>query len=124
MGTTSAKEFMAEIRIPTLAINAQDDPLLPGSKLPYAKAMASSYLAMAVTERGGHVGFYDADSSRRWCFRVSDQWIQALQDADTPARPRPVMVADHGFLYPEGFPGMAFMEVSSFGLKMLTKQVL
>ena len=47
------------IKVPTLAINAEDDPFQPGDSLPKEGAVQSSHLAIAATKYGGHVGFVD-----------------------------------------------------------------
>ena len=47
------------IKVPTLAINAEDDPFQPGDSLPKDGAARSSHLAIVTTQYGGHVGFVD-----------------------------------------------------------------
>ena len=47
------------MKVPTLAINAEDDPFQPGDSLPKEGAVRSSHLAMVATTYGGHVGFVD-----------------------------------------------------------------
>ena len=47
------------IKVPTLAINAEDDPFQPGDSLPKDGAARSTHLAIVTTQYGGHVGFVD-----------------------------------------------------------------
>ena len=47
------------IKVPSLAINAEDDPFQPGDSLPKEGAARSSDLAIVTTQYGGHVGFVD-----------------------------------------------------------------
>ncbi|MGQ5525227.1 YheT family hydrolase [Chitinimonas sp. PSY-7] len=54
----SAKPQLKQIRIPTLVINARNDPFLPASALPNA-ADVSSTVTLLQPERGGHVGFVE-----------------------------------------------------------------
>jgi len=53
---SSAKPLMSAIRVPTLVINARDDPFLPGEHLPSA-AEVSPTVVLEFPPAGGHVGF-------------------------------------------------------------------
>jgi predicted alpha/beta-fold hydrolase len=50
----SAKHVLADIRVPTLVLNAKNDPFLPGIHLP---TRASALVTLEYPEHGGHVGF-------------------------------------------------------------------
>lgn len=50
----SAKHVLADITVPTLVLNAQNDPFLPAQHLPRT---ASRYVTLDYPEHGGHVGF-------------------------------------------------------------------
>jgi uncharacterized protein len=50
----SAKHVLQDITVPTLVLNAQNDPFLPGIHLP---RKASSSVLLDYPEHGGHVGF-------------------------------------------------------------------
>lgn len=52
----SAKTALAAIRIPTLIINARNDPFLPGHHLPEASEV-SPQVTFETPAHGGHVGF-------------------------------------------------------------------
>lgn len=52
----SSKPWLARIRVPTLVVNARDDPFLPEATLP-AQDEVSSEVTLEFTPRGGHVGF-------------------------------------------------------------------
>ncbi|RYY17948.1 MAG: alpha/beta fold hydrolase [Cytophagaceae bacterium] len=49
--------YLGGIRIPTLLVNALNDPLLPPSCFPRREAAASPYLYLETPAAGGHVGF-------------------------------------------------------------------
>lgn len=53
---SSSKQFLKNIEIPTLLLQAVDDPFLPASALPNEDDLSSS-TTMELSERGGHVGF-------------------------------------------------------------------
>jgi len=50
----SAKHVLHDITVPTLVLNARNDPFLPGQYLPTS---ASAAVTLQYTESGGHVGF-------------------------------------------------------------------
>jgi predicted alpha/beta-fold hydrolase len=50
----SAKHILEQIRVPTLVLNAQNDPFLPARYLP---SKASSQVRLEYPQCGGHVGF-------------------------------------------------------------------
>ncbi|HTD02291.1 MAG TPA: alpha/beta hydrolase, partial [Undibacterium sp.] len=50
----SAKHILTDITLPTLVLNAQNDPFLPGEHLP---RKASAAVILEYPESGGHVGF-------------------------------------------------------------------
>jgi uncharacterized protein len=52
----SAKPGLANVQVPTLVINAQNDPFLPASALP-KKADVSKHVTLNFPLYGGHVGF-------------------------------------------------------------------
>ncbi|MBV8635287.1 MAG: alpha/beta hydrolase, partial [Burkholderiaceae bacterium] len=50
----SGKHVLPDITVPTLVLNARNDPFLPGQHLP---AAASQAVTLEYPEHGGHVGF-------------------------------------------------------------------
>ena len=50
----SAKHVLGDITVPTLVLNARNDPFLPGVHLPQR---ASPHVTLEYPEHGGHVGF-------------------------------------------------------------------
>ena len=63
---SSSAAFLARIRRPTLLINAEDDPFLPGAALPRALVATNPLLTTAFTPHGGHVGFLADRPPRAW----------------------------------------------------------
>lgn len=53
----SIKNFLTDVKIPTLVICAQNDPIIPFEVVPKDVFSAHSFLYLEVPERGGHVGF-------------------------------------------------------------------
>ncbi|QNM98073.1 YheT family hydrolase [Chitinimonas koreensis] len=55
---SSSKPWLARITLPTLVINARNDPFLPAAALP-APDEVSPQVTLVQTARGGHVGFVE-----------------------------------------------------------------
>lgn len=54
---SASARYLGGIRVPTLLVNALNDPLLPPSCFPRAAAAASQFLYLETPPTGGHVGF-------------------------------------------------------------------
>ena len=65
---SSSKPWLKKIQVPTLLINAKNDPFLPAAALP-TKAEISSSVVLEYPETGGHVGFV----SGKWPGRLA--WL-------------------------------------------------
>lgn len=56
---SSSARFLANVRVPTLLLQARDDPFLPEAALPLEEMRQNPWLRAVVTDRGGHVGFVE-----------------------------------------------------------------
>lgn len=61
---SSSKPFLSGIRIPTLIVNAADDPFLPEACYPVAETSDLPHVYLEVPEWGGHVGFVAFNPAR------------------------------------------------------------
>lgn len=71
----SSKQFLENIRIPTLLINALDDPFLGKGSFPYKEAGNNPDLYLETPETGGHVGFVTFTGKHYWSERRAFQFI-------------------------------------------------
>lgn len=55
--SASSGRYLAAIQVPTLLVNAENDPFLPPSCFPRAVAAASAFVYLETPPEGGHVGF-------------------------------------------------------------------
>ncbi len=53
---SSSKPWLAHIKVPTLVINARNDPFMPASVLPVQKDVSAA-VTLEFPEQGGHAGF-------------------------------------------------------------------
>jgi len=56
---SSSVFYLENVSIPTLLINAKNDPFLPKECFPIDIAEKSKYLYLEIPDSGGHVGFYE-----------------------------------------------------------------
>jgi len=62
----SSRQFLASIRIPTLLVNAANDPFLDEPSFPYDEATASSHFFFESPQSGGHMGFVAFEKGEYW----------------------------------------------------------
>ena len=76
--TQSAVGFLEAIRIPTLVIHAQDDPLVPFEVYRHAAFQTNPALTLIAPEYGGHLGFLSRRKPRFWLDTVILDWMERL----------------------------------------------
>jgi len=57
----SSGRYLSGIRVPTLLVNAQNDPFLPASCFPRETAAQSPFVFLETPADGGHVGFAESN---------------------------------------------------------------
>ena len=62
----SSKQFLKNCHVPTLVINAQDDPFLPDACYPVEEAAQSPYIYLRIPKYGGHLGFVNFNVDHYW----------------------------------------------------------
>ena len=83
----SCAPYIPDITIPTLLLSALDDPVVSVEALPLYEVRENPSVILAVTERGGHIGYfervkigrsYDADCNKRWIVTPIREFANAL----------------------------------------------
>ena len=74
---SSSLPYLPRIRVPTLLINARDDPFEPREILTLAEENASDTVRCAFTDRGGHVGWVVGPpwAARSWGEDLAVEWL-------------------------------------------------
>lgn len=83
---SSCKQFLRHIAVPTLVLNARNDPFLPESALA-TPWQVSRHVTLEYPAEGGHVGFVDRRLGTSWLPRRLMAFF--AQHLDTPMPPPP-----------------------------------
>ena len=87
---SSSARYLRGIRVPTLMLHAQDDPLLPRVSIPEDEVERNGFLQLELQRRGGHVGFLEGTPWRPsfWADEESVRFLagRLLNDADRSQR--------------------------------------
>lgn len=62
----SSGQYVPEIRVPTLVIQAKDDPMIPFAVYEKAQLERNAQVRLRATAHGGHVGFIARERPRFW----------------------------------------------------------
>lgn len=73
--TQSALNFVAGIRIPTLAVQAQNDPMIPFPLYSDPRLTGNPAIELLAVPHGGHLGFINRRQPRFWLDPVIIHWI-------------------------------------------------
>jgi uncharacterized protein len=76
-GTQSAQNFLADIRVPTLLIQAKDDSFIPFAIFSHPAIAANPHITLLATEYGGHLGFISRSAPRFWVDHTALEFIHA-----------------------------------------------
>lgn len=75
----SCRKYIDEIRIPTLIVNAQNDPLLHPTAHPIAECRDHKNVLLEMSEDGGHVGFVHSElHDRHWSETRTIEFLDAI----------------------------------------------
>lgn len=104
---SSSVHSLEGIRVPFLAINALDDPIV--AEVPLHEAGKNPLVGMVVTNKGGHLGWFvgggllgHGEHVKKWYVQPVCEWLRATVEDYADARPRgslgkAAFVSDDGF---------------------------
>lgn len=72
--TQSSQNFLAAIRVPTLLLTAQDDPLVPFSVYSHPAIAENPRIELLAPSHGGHVAFLARETPRFWADEAILDW--------------------------------------------------
>ncbi|HVT95388.1 MAG TPA: alpha/beta fold hydrolase [Bryobacteraceae bacterium] len=82
--TQSAQNFLERIRVPTLVVQAKDDPLIPFRVYNHPAFERNPCLKLVAVERGGHLGFLSRHKPRFWLDELMVGWLHEIRNINVP----------------------------------------
>jgi predicted alpha/beta-fold hydrolase len=102
----SSHKVVKDIKVPFLAINAADEPVVQDAPMDGAD---NGLAVMVLTRGGGHLGWFEAGEAyrevNRWYTKPVLEWLQLNGEyvaCDGNSRASPLYVNENGFLKEEG----------------------
>ena len=74
----SVVHALHKIQVPVLALSSKDDPIVSSKCIPYEKVRGNPNIVLAVTELGGHIGWYTGVVPERWYAKPCLEFLDAL----------------------------------------------
>ena len=81
--TQSSNQLLERIRVPTLVVQAKDDPLIPFAVYNHPAFSSNPHLRLLATEHGGHLGFIAKTLPRFWLDEVLVNWVLEVRNKVT-----------------------------------------
>jgi predicted alpha/beta-fold hydrolase len=75
---SSSRQFLKQIRLPALLIQAQDDPFVPSAIFEHPDVYASPCVRLLAAEHGGHVAFLARERPRFWAIEQTMEFFKRL----------------------------------------------
>lgn len=84
--TQSSNQFLPAIRVPTLLVQAKDDPLIPYEVYDLPVFRDNPHLRLHAVDHGGHLGFLSRSGYRFWLDELVTSWIAERAICNLPLR--------------------------------------
>jgi predicted alpha/beta-fold hydrolase len=92
----SSAEQLAHVKVPTIVLTAQDDPVVPFGM--YSEYAMSDFINLISTTHGGHLGFISQgakDPDRHWMDWRICQWVTSLDEDFGPVATKSKVPSPH-----------------------------
>ncbi|EPQ58747.1 hypothetical protein GLOTRDRAFT_104069 [Gloeophyllum trabeum ATCC 11539] len=121
----SSSQYVHDIRVPLLCINAGDDPIV--RDLPIDEVRKNGWVCLAVTTHGGHLGWFESPDKgdreatgffgvRRWVRKPVIEWFKATAEHLVgEQRELPKLYEQDGWTVEKGREDLGFREVEGGG---------
>lgn len=75
-----ASPYLPQIRVKTLILSAEDDPIVPAHVFPHAQVERNKWLSGDLVENGGHVGFVSGGNPRSPVYWAEERAFEFLDE--------------------------------------------
>ncbi|CAN0880647.1 Embryogenesis-associated protein EMB8 [Linum grandiflorum] len=90
---SSSVNYVGNVAVPLLCINALDDPVCTRESIPWDECRMNPNIVLAATEHGGHLAYYEGiTASNMWWVRATCEFLEELRSSslkDIPKRVEP-----------------------------------
>ncbi|KAH9387488.1 abhydrolase domain-containing protein 1/3 [Nematocida major] len=76
----SCVRVIGNIRKPFLILNSRDDPIVPEYTIPIKECVQSNHVILALTERGGHMGFLGYSNKISYAEEAAIEFVSVLSE--------------------------------------------
>jgi uncharacterized protein len=83
--TQASNQFLERIQVPTLLVQAKDDPLIPFRVYDHPAFARNPHLRLIAPDHGGHVGFIARHRPRFWLDGLLLDWIEQISNKRSAA---------------------------------------
>ena len=87
--TQSSNQFLGWIRVPSLVVHAQDDPMIPAAIYRHPAFASNPFLRLVTVEHGGHLGFISRRLPRFWLDGLVLEWLAEQEGRQKAGNARP-----------------------------------
>lgn len=112
----SSHQVLPNIRVPYLAINSEDDPVVQE----FPTHTENGWVVLAMTRKGGHLGWFEQGEGltglQRWYKRPVLEWLRAVeQDLVSERLPAAPLIEVDGFIKEVGRDDIGYKEIEGGG---------